>query len=86
MQGRQTAKVSRRSVDGCGTLLFARQSGSIVGERADGGFANVEMASENVVVADGASLLKIRVSDVTGRVVHGNEAGNQCGSKRETPK
>jgi hypothetical protein len=80
------AKVRRRSIDGCGTSLFTRQSSSIVGERADGGFANVELASENVVVADGASLLKIRVGDVTGRVVHGNEAGNQCGSEREPPK
>jgi hypothetical protein len=66
--------------------MFARQSGSIVREGADGGFANIEFLGENVVMANGASLLKIRVGDVSGRVVRGDEAGDQIGSKRETPK
>lgn len=64
----QAAKVSGSGVLGGGAFSVAGDCRGVVGEGADGAFAQVAALGEDVVVAYQAGLLKVRVRQSPTRV------------------
>jgi hypothetical protein len=71
---------------GCGPFLLPPYSGYVVRGVADGGFSNIGLVGQYIVLGDAGGEFQVDVGDSAGRVRESDEAGLDLTTKWGSPK